>query len=139
MARKIADYAMIDARNGYGDEAMSNTIINADLLAREMVTLLCKKMETAEIKPANHIREVVITRTEMMGTLKDLSKEKLAAIADELIAECLQKPGRFYPPEMPDGAYGGQRIAFAGIYVRVLPIYDGEKDTSKFQIAVAYY
>jgi hypothetical protein len=118
---------------------MSNTIITANLLGRAMLALLSDKMATKEVKPASHTRELVLTSDEMMSKLSDLSRDKLEPIVDDLLADCLQKPGRFYPLEMPAAAHGGTMLFFAGIYLRVVPFYDGSVDTSKFQIAVAYY
>lgn len=119
---------------------MANTLITADLLGRAMLMLLSEKMATDEVKPASHTRELVLTSDEMMGKISDLSRDKLEPICADLMAECLQKPGRFYPLELPKALfYGSTMLTFAGIYLRIIPIYDGSVDTRKFQISVAYY
>ena len=42
------------------------------------------------------------------------------------------------PMEMPPAAYGGSRQSYKGISVRVIPIYDGTNDISKWRLDVLY-
>ena len=42
------------------------------------------------------------------------------------------------PMEMPQAAYGGSRQSYKGISVRVIPIYDGTNDISKWRLDMLY-
>jgi hypothetical protein len=42
------------------------------------------------------------------------------------------------PMEMPQAAYNGSRKSYKGISVRVIPVYDGINDTSKWRLDVLY-
>ncbi len=44
----------------------------------------------------------------------------------------------FVPMEMPQAAYNGSRQSYKGISVRVIPIYDGTNDISKWRLDVLY-
>ena len=42
------------------------------------------------------------------------------------------------PMEMPQAAYGGARKSYKGISIRVIPVYDGINDVSKWRLDVLY-
>jgi len=42
------------------------------------------------------------------------------------------------PMEMPQAAYNGSRKSYKGISIRVIPVYDGINDTSKWRLDVLY-
>jgi len=42
------------------------------------------------------------------------------------------------PMEMPAAAYGGHRESYKGLSVRVIPIYDGTNDISKWRLDLLY-
>ena len=42
------------------------------------------------------------------------------------------------PMEMPQAAYNGARESYKGISVRVIPIYDGTNDISKWRLDLLY-
>ena len=44
----------------------------------------------------------------------------------------------FVPMEMPQAAYNGSRQSYKGVSVRVIPIYDGTNDISKWRLDVLY-
>ena len=67
----------------------------------------------------------------MLGTASTAYRQNLAFHKNSMALAIV-------PMEMPQAAYNGARESYKGISVRVIPIYDGTNDISKWRLDLLY-
>lgn len=81
--------------------------------------------QTVNVAPADNAG-IVMTGTASTGYVQNMMYHKnTMALA-------------VVPMEMPQAAYGGHRESYKGLSVRVIPIYDGTNDISKWRLDLLY-